>query len=61
MGSEMRLGQWYKYAWGNNPKRLTLKGRKCRVVARGKMNSCMVEFEDGQREVISRNALRKDI
>lgn len=23
------------------------------------MNSCLVEFEDGQLEVISRNALRK--
>ena len=51
--------QWYEYRWGNNPKRATLKGRKCRVLARGKMNSCMVEFENGQRECVSRNALRK--
>jgi hypothetical protein len=50
----------YFYAWGNNEKRATLKGRACRVVVRGRaMNSCMVEFENGQREVISRNALRR--
>ena len=51
--------QLYKFMWGNNAKRATLKGRKCKVVCRGKMNSAMVEFENGQREVISRNALRK--
>jgi len=50
----------YRYIWGNNEKRATLKGRMCRVVARGRMNSALVEFTDnGQREVISRNALRK--
>ena len=36
-----------------------MKGRKCKVLVRGKMNSCMVEFQNGQLEVISRNALRK--
>jgi hypothetical protein len=49
----------YIYVWGNNPKRATMKGRKCKVVARGAMNSCMVEFEDGQREIVSRNSIRK--
>jgi len=49
----------YLYTWGNNEKRAMLKGKKCRVVARGKMNSALVEFEGGQREVISRNALRR--
>jgi len=48
------------YAWRNNEKRLTMYRRKCRVVVRGKMNSCLVEFEDGQREVVSRNAIRKE-
>lgn len=51
----------YRYAWRNNRKRETLFGRLCRVVARGKMNSALVEFTDnGQREVVSRNALRKN-
>lgn len=49
----------YIYTWGNNPKRATLKGRNCRVIARGALNSCLVKFENGQREIISRNALRR--
>ena len=49
----------YVYGWGNNSKRKLLKGRVCTVLYRGKMNSCLVEFENGQRECISRNALRK--
>ena len=49
----------YIYGWGNNPKRATLRGRRCRVLQRLNLNSAVVEFENGQREVISRNALRK--
>lgn len=50
----------YRYAWKNNSKRKTLYGRECRVVVRSAMNSALVEFTDnGQREVVSRYALRK--
>jgi hypothetical protein len=49
----------YVYIWGNNSKRATLKGRRCKVLQRLALNSCIVEFENGQREVISRNALRR--
>jgi hypothetical protein len=49
----------YYFAWKNNSKRAELYLRKCRVLARGAMNSALVEFENGQREIISRNALRK--
>lgn len=50
----------YYYAWKNNEKRATLYKRACRVVARGKtMNSCLIEFENGQRECVSRNAIRR--
>jgi hypothetical protein len=49
----------YRYVWGNNPKRKTLKDRICRVLHRLKMNSAIVEFENGQRECVSRNALRR--
>ena len=55
----VKMNYPYIYTWGNNPKRLTLKGRKCRVIARGSLNSVGVEFENGQREVISRYALRR--
>lgn len=34
-------------------------GMKCAVLARGKMNSCLVEFEDGYRTITSRNYVRK--
>lgn len=49
----------YTFRWGNNSKRAQLKGLRCKVLARGKMNSCLVEFKDGQKEIVSRNALRK--
>ena len=50
----------YRFCWGNNPKRATMQGRVCRVICRGTMNSAMIEFTDnGQREVVSRNALRR--
>jgi hypothetical protein len=37
----------------------TRKGQLCRVLVRGSMNSCSVEFADGFQAVTSRNALRK--
>lgn len=49
----------YIYRWGNNEKRSTMKGRLCRVVCRMVKNSALIEFENGQREVVSRNALKK--
>ena len=54
--------QLYKYRWDVNEKQRTMKGRMCRVIVRAKKNSCLVEFTDnGQRECVSRNALRKVI
>jgi hypothetical protein len=44
--------RWRKY-------RPDLYGKRCRVLARGTMNSCLVEFEDGKRHVVSRYAVRK--
>jgi len=35
------------------------KGQRCRVLVRGKMNSCLVEFDDKYRVVTSRNGLRR--
>lgn len=50
----------YVYRWGNNEVRKTLKGRICRIVKHLALNSYIVEFTDnGQREVVSRNALRR--
>ena len=47
--------QLYVYRWN----RMGKKGEFCRVLARGKHNSCLVEFTDAHRAIISRNALRK--
>ena len=53
--------QIYIYRWGNNPVRAKLKGRRCRVIARGTLNSCLIQFLDtGEQHVTSRNALRRD-
>lgn len=49
----------YIFHFGNNEKRASLKGRACRIIARGTQNSRLIEFENGQREVVSGNALRK--
>ena len=49
----------YEYTWGNNEKRATLKGRKCEVLHRLAKNSVHVRFENGQEEIVSRNALRR--
>jgi len=46
------------YVWRNNEKRVALFKRECRVVSRGAMNSVLIEFADGQREVVSRYAIR---
>lgn len=45
----------YEYRWDRQGR----KGEPCRVLVRGKMNSCSVEFLDGFKMVTSRNALRK--
>jgi hypothetical protein len=54
------LDQLYEYCWANNEKRVTMQGRICKVLARGKMNSALIEFPDNsEQECVSRNALRK--
>lgn len=35
------------------------KGQRCRIVAAGKKNSALVEFEDGFKVLTSRYAVRK--
>jgi len=55
----------YTYAFGSDANavsrhRLRWKGRPCRVVARGGLNTVMVEFLDnGERLTCSRNAIRR--
>jgi hypothetical protein len=35
------------------------KGERCRVLARGAMNSALVEFPDGYRVITSRSGIRR--
>ena len=51
----------YRFVWGNNPKRATLKGRRCVIEATGAKGTVQVRFLDnGQVEFVSRRALRKE-
>ena len=57
--------QLYVYRFGNDKTeagrfRLQFKGRVCKVLFRGNMNSSLIEFvDDGSRMCCSRNAVRK--
>jgi hypothetical protein len=48
----------YVFRW-DRPGLPGRKGQLCKVNARGKMNSCAIEFLDGFRAVVSRNAIKK--
>ena len=46
------------YAWGNNPRRAELKGRRCHIVAKGRMGTVLLEFDNGERVTSSYRAVR---
>jgi hypothetical protein len=50
-----RLGP-YIYFWN----RQNRKGQRCWMTARGAMNSCRLEFDDGFKMITSRNAIRRE-
>lgn len=49
----------YVWHWRSRPIGQARKGQPCRVLARGAMNSRLVEFADGYRVVTSGNAIRR--
>lgn len=49
----------YPYYWRVHTRLPTRFGEVCRVLARGKMNSALVEFEDGFKVITSRNYIRR--
>lgn len=51
----------FPYVWRVKTRLPERKGQRCRVNARGSMNSCEVEFEDGYTVITSRNYLRKAV
>jgi len=53
------IWQWAKRPCSEWNKPGQYKGQRCRVLVRGRrMNSALVEFEDGYQAVVSRNGLR---
>lgn len=55
-GLEAAVEQLYVYRWNRQGR----KGQRCRLLARGTMNSCLLAFDDGFTMVSSRNALMKE-
>lgn len=49
----------YAYVWFWRSRLPERKGQSCRVLARGRMNSILVEFMDGFKVLTSRYAVRK--
>jgi len=49
----------YPYIWYWKARLPERKGQRCVIIARGRLNSVMVEFEDGYRVVTSRFAVRR--
>jgi len=49
----------YPYIWRVHTRLPERFGQACRVLIRSKMNSCLVEFEDGYKVITSRNYIRK--
>lgn len=49
----------FDYYWRVKTRLPERFGHKCRVLTRGGMNSCVVEFEDGHKIVTSRNFVRR--
>jgi hypothetical protein len=51
----------YDFIWRVKSRLPERKGQRCRVLVRSqRMNSALVEFEDGFKVVTSRNYLRKE-
>jgi hypothetical protein len=47
------------HVWHWRSKLAERKGQRCRILARGRMNSILIEFEDGYRVITSRWAIRE--
>lgn len=49
----------WPYVWVWKARLPERRGQRFRVLARGALNACLVEFQDGARFITSRNALRR--
>lgn len=53
------MNKEYPYIWRVKTRLPERKGQRCKVTARGAMNSARVEFEDGYIVITSRNYIRR--
>lgn len=53
------MGEDFPLVWRVRTRLPERFGQHCRVLVRGTLNSCLVEFEDGYRVVTSRWYVRK--
>jgi hypothetical protein len=52
----------YVFAWKNTPEREKLFGKRCRVLSTGsRLRSILIEFQDGQRVVVSQRSIRRAV
>lgn len=56
--ARLRMSTEPEFVWWWRSRLPERKGQRCRVIARGRLNSVLVEFEDGLRVVTSRYAVR---
>ena len=59
MGDAMTCWAQFDHVWFWRSRLPERKGERCRVLARGRMNSILVEFTDGYRTITSRYAVRR--
>jgi hypothetical protein len=59
--SNQLTGTPFTHVWFWKARLPERMGQHCRVISRGKMNSILVEFEDGFKVVTSRYAVRKNM
>ena len=59
MSAAPTVQKFWPYYWRVKSRLPERKGTLCRVLARGKMNTALVEFQDGYKVTTSRNYFRK--
>lgn len=52
--------QKFDHVWYWKKRMPDRKGQRCRVLVRGKMNTILIEFDDGFRVTTSRFAVRRE-
>ena len=49
----------YIYVWRNGKRRRELRGKRCKILGKAGKNLVNIEFESGERMMVSRFAIRR--